>query len=233
MSETATHSTSLARGLDEFGATRARTLAMARGLTQKELDFVPAANRWSIGEVLDHMVLAEGINRDQISQLVELKKAGRTPRLNLSFSDLNISVAYLPRSVLPILELPLTLMNMLVPDSLRNYLTRNRLVPFQNPDAAAPRRGRTASALISDLTDSLEQTRALFQRNAHLDFAEMVLTHPLLGSYDVPGLIRFMSAHEQRHQSQVADVLKTLRSQNQRGRRCDGLGDTDENILRA
>lgn len=215
MSEMATHSTSLAEGLNEFRATRTRTLAIARGLTQEEFDFVPTANRWSIGEVLDHMVLAEGINRDQISKLIELKKAGRSPRLDLSFSDLNISIAYLPRSVLPILELPLTLMNMLVPNSLRNYLTRHRLVPFQNPDAAAPRRGRTASALISDLTESLTQTEALFQTNSHLDYGEMVLTHPLLGGYDVPGLLRFMSAHEQRHQSQVADVLKTVRLLNQ------------------
>ena len=25
--------------------------------------------------------------------------------------------------------------------------------------------------------------------------------------YDVPGLLRFMSAHEQRHQSQIADIV--------------------------
>ena len=215
MTATATHSNSLAEALDEFHATRARTLVQARDLTQEELDFVPGTNRWSIGEVLDHMLLAEGINRAQIAKLIELKKVGRNPKLDLSFSDLNISVAYLPRSVLPVLELPLTLMNMLVPNSLRNYLTRRRLVPFQNPDAAAPRRGRTASALISDLTDSLKETTTLFQSNPHLDYGEMVLRHPLLGSYDVPGLLRFMSAHEQRHQSQIADVLKMVRSLNQ------------------
>lgn len=216
MITTATHSTTnLVESLNEFRATRARTLAMARGLTQEELDFIPAANRWSIGEVLDHMVLAEGINRDQISKLIELMRAGRSPKLDLSFSDLNISVAYLPQSILQVLELPLTLMNMLVPNSLRNYLTRHRVVPFQNPDAAAPRRGRMASALITDLTDSVNQTEALFQANPHLDYGEMVLRHPLLGSYDVPGLLRFMSAHEQRHQSQIADLLKTLRSLDQ------------------
>lgn len=209
---TVTHSNSLAEGLDEFRETRARTLAMARALTPQDLDFVPGANRWSIGEVLDHILLAGSINRGQIAKLIELKKAGRSPKLDLSFSDLNISIAYLPQSVLSILEVPLTFMNMLVPNSVRNYLTRHRVVPFQNPDAAAPRRGRTASALISDLTESLKKTEALFQTNSQLNYEEMILRHPLLGSYNVPGLLRFMSAHEQRHQSQVVDVLKSLRS---------------------
>ena len=216
MITTATHSTTnLPESLDEFRATRARTLSMARRLTQEELDFVPAAGRWSIGEVLDHMVLAEGVNRDLISKLIELRRAGRSPKLDLSFSDLNISVAYLPQSVLQVLELPLTLMNMLVPNILRNYLTRHRVVPFRNPDAAAPRRGRMVSVLITDLTDSVNKTEALFQANSCLDYGEMVLRHPLLGKYDVPGLLRFMSAHEQRHQSQIADVLTIMRSLNQ------------------
>jgi hypothetical protein len=96
---------------------------------------------------------------------------------------------------------------MLVPNCLRDYLTRHRLVPFQNPDAAAPRRGRTASALNGDLINSLKKTEALFQSYPLLDYGEMVLRHPLLGSYDVPGLLRFMAAHEQRHQSQINNIM--------------------------
>jgi uncharacterized damage-inducible protein DinB len=193
--------------LAEFRATRERTLALADGLTQTQLDYSPARGRWSAGEVLDHMLLAEGANRDQIVRLIELKRAGRRPELNLTFSDVNVSVAYLPRSVLPLLETPLTLMNMLVPDGLRNYLTRNRLVPFRNPDVATPRRGRAAGRLRDDLADSLRETEALFQNNPDLDYGEMVVQHPLLGRYDMPGLLRFMSAHEQRHQSQIADII--------------------------
>lgn len=203
----ATYSSDIEQSLNEFCATRARTLAISRGLTQEQLDFVPRPNRWSAGEVLDHMLLAEGINNDQISRLIELKKAGRNPSLDLSFSDLNISIAYVPRSLLSVFEVPLTFINMLVPNCLRDYLTRHRLVPFQNPDAAAPRRGRTASALTGDLNNSLKKTEALFQSYPSLHYGEMVLRHPLLGSYDVPGLLRFMAAHEQRHQSQIKDII--------------------------
>ena len=206
MSAAATRRTNLAEALDEFRATRERTLAMVKGLTQEQFDFAPAPDRWSIGEVLDHMLLAERLNREQIETLIELKKRGRKPELNLSFSDLNISIAGVPQTLLSLFEAPLTLMNMFVPNAVRNYLTRNRLIPFRNPDAASPRRGRPSNELCDDLVASLQETERLFQSNPRLDFDEMIVQHPLLGRYDVPGLLRFMSAHEERHQSQIAST---------------------------
>jgi len=186
---------------------RERTLTMADGLTQTELDYSNAPERWSVGEVVDHMLLGERINREQIARLIEMRRKGRKPELSLTFSDLNIGVAGVPRCVLPLLEAPLTLMNMFVPDSLRNYLTRNSLIPFRNPDPATPRRGRPASELRGDLIASLQETETLFHSNPDIDYSELVLHHPLLGSYNVPGLLQFMSAHEQRHQSQIRDIL--------------------------
>lgn len=202
----ATHSTRLAEGLDEFCATRARTLAMVDGLTQAQLDFAPGPDRWSIGEVLDHMLLGERLNREQIAKLIQLKREGRRPELILTFSDLNVSVVGVPRFLLPLFETPLTLMSMFVPESLRNYLTRKRLIPFRNPDPANPQRGRSATELRGDLIASLQETGRLLQNNSQLDYDQMFVQHPLLGRYDVPGLLGFMSAHEERHQSQIAGI---------------------------
>jgi len=207
MTRGTTHSSDLAEPLAEFRATRERTLAMMNELTQTQLDYVSAPQRWSAGEVLDHMLLAERINRDQIARLIEMSRKGKKPELNLTFSELNISVAGVPQSVLPVFEAPITLMNMFVPDGLRNYLTRTRLIPFRNPDPATPRRKRMAAELRNDLITSLRETEQLFQTNTELDFTRMVVRHPLLGSYDVPGLLRFMAAHEERHQSQIREVL--------------------------
>jgi len=209
MIATATHSGSLAKSLDEFASTRARTLTLINGLTQDQFDSVPAPNRWSIGEVLDHMLLAERLNREQVAKLIELVREGRRPELRLTFSDLNVSIAGLPRVLLPLFETPLTLANMFVPDCVRNYLTRTPLVPFRNPDQGTPRRGRPASELRGDLVTSLEVTKNLFENNPDLDYDHMFLQHPLLGRYDVPGLLRFMSAHEQRHQSQVTILSRS------------------------
>lgn len=209
---TATSSTRLASGLDEFRATRARTLEMSEGLTQEQVDFVPGADRWSIGEVLDHMLLGERLNRVQIEKLIQLTREGQRPELILTFSDLNISVVGVPRFLLPLFETPLTIVNMFVPDSLRNFLTRTRLIPFRNPDPATPRRGRSVAELRGDLVASLQETQRLFQSNPDLDYEGMVVQHPLLGRYDVPGLLRFMSAHEERHQSQIAGIQAAAHS---------------------
>src|SRR5436305_14998558 len=91
----------LRESLDEFRATRARTLALADGLSQEQLDYAPAPGKWSAGEVLDHMLLAEATNRGQIARLVELKRAGRRPALRLTLSDVNVSAPYVPRTILP------------------------------------------------------------------------------------------------------------------------------------
>ena len=211
MVATATGTSSAVPELDEFGATRARTLAIAEQLTPKQLEFTPGPNQWSVGEVLDHMILAERVNREQVTKLIEMKRRGRVAELNLSFSDLNISVAGVPRCILPLIEGPITLMNMFVPNGLRNYLTRHRLIPFRNPDVATPRPGRSATELSNDLKASLQRTEMLFHNNADLNFNELILRHPLLGSYNVPGLLRFMAAHEQRHQSQINDILASPR----------------------
>src|SRR5947207_1945186 len=145
----------LSDSLDEFRATRARTLAMAEGLSQAQFDFVPGPNRWSIGEVLDHMLLGERLNREQIARLIQLAREGKRPELILTFSDLNISVVGVPRSFLPLFEAPLTLMNMFVPESLRNYLTRKRLIPFRNRDPTTPHHVLSAAEPRAELGASL------------------------------------------------------------------------------
>ena len=206
MVATATQPSGIVGGLDEFRATRNQTLKLAGQFTQPQLEFTTGPDQWSAGEVLDHMILAERVNRDQITRLIELARQGRTPELNLTISDLNISIAGVPRGLLALVAGPLTFMNMFVPDGLRTYLTRNRLVPFRNPDAATPRRGRSATELLNDLKISFQQTEKLFRSNDDLDYDKLILRHPLLGSYNVPGLLRFMAAHEQRHQSQINNI---------------------------
>lgn len=193
--------------LKMLSSTRSSTLAMAQPLSQRQLDFAYAPGKWSAGEVLDHLLLAEKLNRDQISELIELKKGGRKAFVRRSFADVNVSIAHIPKPVLPFLEIPFTLLNMCVPDGVREYMARNRVIPAQNPDSATPRRGRAAAQLGAELAASLKQTEDLLRANPDLNYDEMFVQHPLMGTNDVPGLLRFMALHEQRHQSQIGDIL--------------------------
>ena len=40
-----------------------------------------------------------------------------------------------------------------------------------------------------------------------LDYHDMSVQHPLMGTNDIPGLLRFVALHEQRHQSQINNII--------------------------
>jgi hypothetical protein len=175
------------------------------------MDYAPAPGKWSVGEVLDHLLLGEKLNRSYIAKVIEMKKAGQQPVLKLSFADVNVSVGYIPKSLLPFAEVPFTLLNMFLPGSVRDFMTRYRIIPSQNANQTTPRRGRSADELRNELVFFLKEMEALLQANSHLNYYEMRIQHPLMGANDVPGLLRFLALHEQRHQSQISDIMLSSR----------------------
>jgi uncharacterized damage-inducible protein DinB len=191
-----------------FRATRDRTLELSEGLTQAQIDFSPGAGQWSVGEVLDHLLLVEALNRPEIAELIDLEKSGRRPYLKRTFADVNVSMAFIPKSMLPSLAVPFRLLNMMVPRFAREFMTRYRLVPAQSPDAGTPRRGRSIDELRQELHASLQEMVALFEAHPTLDYAAMIHQHPLLGVNNAVQLLRLVALHEQRHQSQISDILR-------------------------
>ncbi len=155
--------------LEFHRATRTQTLAMVQELSQGQIDYAPAPSKWSVGEVLDHLILGQ--------------------RLYLSYIEEVIG------------------MNLFLPNGVRDFMTRNRVVPAQNPNIATPRHGRSTNELRNDLISSLKETEALLESRPDLDYGEMMIQHPLLGNNTVPGMLRFLALHEQRHQSQIKSVL--------------------------
>lgn len=194
------------RAFQEFAAARGRSVALAAPLSQAQLDFSPRRGRWSIGEILDHLLLAEKLYRGEIAQLVDLARAGKRPYIRRSFSDVNISPLFMPDLFLPLLEVPFTIMNRLVPQSVRDFAVEFPLLPMRNPSIATPRPRRAAAELRDDLVSSLERTRTLLVSNAELPYAGMVSEHPLMGAANVPQILAFLARHERRHQSQIEKV---------------------------
>ena len=192
-------------------AARAQTLAALGPLAQAQLDFSPGPRRWSVGEVADHLLLAEGLYRDEIGRLIALARAGERPYLKRSFADINVSPFYLPTPVLSMLEVPFGLMSRVIPDTVRSFITEFPLLPARNPGLATPRHGRRAADLRADLARSIADTRALIAANMDLDMTRMISEHPLTGASNVPAILRFLSEHERRHQGQMEKVRSDSR----------------------
>jgi len=199
--ETVTH------GLEEFRHVRLHTLELISPLSQQDLDFLPVPGQWSVGEVVDHIILAADSLKQILEELVRLKRSGQRPFISLSFADFDISFAFLPKSLLPVMELPLSLFSRFVPAGARNFLIANRLLPFRAARSATPRRGLPAQELKDRLLTSFEAVKSIFQGNADLDFQEMATQHPLFGHVVMTDLPTLMTSHEVRHQKQIADVL--------------------------
>ena len=196
--------------LEHFRMVRTRTLGLVRDLTQAEMDYAPAPEKWSVGEVLDHLLLAERFFRQEIRQLIERQKTGQTPVLRRGFAELDISIAFIPKALLPFLEIPFSLLNPFVPRAVRDFFVRSRLIPAQHPRVAAPRKGRPADQLRAELSASLGETEALFEAYPHFNYHQMQYIHPLLGTNDVLQLLNIVRLHEERHQEQIADVIRAL-----------------------
>jgi uncharacterized damage-inducible protein DinB len=192
-------------------AVRAQTIAALSSLSQAQLDFSPAAGRWSIGEVTDHLLLSEKLYRGEISRLVALARAGERPYLKRSFADINVAPLFLPTPILSLLETPFSFMSRLIPESVRSLVTELPLLPTGNPDIATPRAGRPGSELRAELARSFRDTRALIDANRDLDFSRMISEHPLTGKSTVPQTLRFLSQHERRHQGQMERVRSNPR----------------------
>lgn len=192
--------------LASLESARAQTVRLAAPLSQPQLDFSPAARQWSIGEVLDHLRLAEALWRREIAELVRLARAGRRPYLRRTFDDVNVSPFFLPNAILPWLDAPLTFVNRIMPDAIRDLATEVPFLPTRNPDGATPRPRRPGAELRGALLSSLAETRALIASNADLDFGAMVSEHPLTGPTSVPQILAFLARHERRHRAQIERV---------------------------
>jgi hypothetical protein len=176
-------------------------------MTQAQSEFAPQG-KWSAGEVLHHLLLADNLYLRNFARLIELQKSGEPQVLRSRFADLNPSIAYIPKSLLPMLEIPFTVANLFVPSVVRETLTQFRLLPAQNPDITTPQKGRRISELRASLQSSYDDIAALFSANPELDYRAMRFQHPIMGSNNVLQMLRIAAFHERRHQSQIQDLQR-------------------------
>lgn len=195
------------RALALHRATRESTLAIIQDLTQAQADFFPAKGVWSIGQNIGHLLLTDGLYRTWIQRLVDASKKGGARNIVLTFREIDNSVAFIPRDVIPKLILPLNVMNLFVPRALRETLFRVPLIPGQHPSSSEPEPSQPIEALRAEAASSLLATEEIFRANLPPGLMKTTLSHPVLGTNNVAQLLRILAAHEERHHGQIRRVL--------------------------
>ncbi len=197
--------------LREFQKTRERTFSLIAGLSDDDMATRPAPEKWSAGELVDHLLRAENLWRSEVEELIRLERSGRQPYLNRLLTDFPLPVVErLPVPLLGLFSIPLTVFNTFLPASFFETFLRLRVLPAPAPPALTPRSGRTADELRGELQNGLRQTVAVFEDNDDLKFRRQLYQHPLFGVVNSVALLRFITVHEQRHQEQLKEILAGL-----------------------
>lgn len=193
--------------LEPLRSTRRETLRLVEGLSQAQVDFSPGPAKWSVGEILDHLIRVDLLFRDEYEELV---RQGRNSGCAFRFrglSETGLTLPLVPDALLPLFDLPAAVMGVVIPRPVRQIVLGNRSVPAQAPPPIQPRKGRAADDLRRDLRAAVERLEALLGENRNLRLDRLYYYNPLIGLTDLPGMTAFTASHESRHQEQLREIL--------------------------
>ena len=198
-------------GLQQYRAAREGTISIIQGLSQRQAEFQPAENKWSISQNVEHLLMTEDLYRAQIQNLIALARSGNGTNIELSFREINTSIAYIPREVIPLFSLPLKMFNMFVPQPIREQLFRVPFIPAIAPTVSTPETCRPLAELRMQCNSSLSATEAVLRGDLPANLDKMTITHPILGTNNIAQIFRIIAAHEERHHTQMRGVMENAR----------------------
>jgi len=191
---------------DDARAIRRETLALVEGLDQEQSEFRPAEDKWSVGQVLDHLLKLDELVIRELEITLDQRRSG-LPFVYRSLGDVDTTLPWVLRPILPFVEIPFSFFNAVFPQSWRRALTGNRNIPLQAPGIIKPRSGRPIDTLREELRltyDVLEQQQ---NDNEKYNLNNVYYYNPITGLNSVAGMYKFIANHEERHQGQLRDIL--------------------------
>ncbi|MEM7357144.1 MAG: DinB family protein [Acidobacteriota bacterium] len=188
-------------------AVRRQTLSRVQDLDQKQADYRPGRGKWSVGEVLDHLVKLDDLIVRELGVAIERRRLG-LPFVYRGIADIDTTLPWVLKPVLPFFEVPFSIFNTAVPQPVRRALTGNRRIPVQAPKIIEPRFGRPIETLRRELDSTFSALEQQQAENPRIDLNRVYYYNPITGLASVAGLYRFVSNHEQRHQKQLHDILQ-------------------------
>jgi uncharacterized protein YciI len=167
-----------ARLVDLLQRTQQEIVNESNGLSSEQLAFKAAPERWSIAEVLEHIVLAENLIFDLTTQV--LKTTPQPAKKDAKKQQEN--------------------------DALILKVILDRSAKFQAPEPLKPtHQWPTGAALIEEFNKRRGGTIE-FVRTTELDLRSYFRDSPLMKDMDGYQWLLFLNAHSQRHLAQLREV---------------------------
>lgn len=150
------------------------------GLSQAQLDFKPAPDRWSISENLSHLNKVErGLPKLYPILLQKLEAAGWKPETEGSMLN-----------------------------SLERTTLTDPAQKFQAPERVRPQAGFTKDELLTALKQSRQAIVEAVAQAPEYDLSGVTWPHPALGDINFYQWVLFIGKHEQRHLGQIEEIKK-------------------------
>jgi len=162
----------------ELEDARAELLREVDGISQPQSEWRPGPGEWSIGEVIDHLAIAEVATGKLTTKLTKEAATGGAPAL---FPHDLTEFAALPK-----------------PASAR----------LDAPEFVQPTAGKPFDELLATLSAVRERSRQSFDRLAACDPRPLRFRHIHFGDMDLAQWWRLTGEHDRMHLAQVRDVKR-------------------------
>jgi len=161
---------------DELQAVRAQVLHEAEGLSQAQANWKPSEKDWSVGEIVDHITVAEIATGKLTTKLT--KEAEAAGALGAFPADLT---AFAPLPPVP-------------PG------------PMEAPPVVWPGQGKPIGELIAALKATRERSRQSVEKLATVDPRRLTFNHFRFGDLDLAQWWKLQASHEGMHLAQLREV---------------------------
>ena len=161
---------------DELQAVRAQVLQEAEGLSQGQADWKPSEKDWSVGEIVDHITMAEVATGKLTTKLTKEAEAAGT--LGMFPADLTAFAALPP-----------------MPPG-----------PMEAPPVVWPGHGKPIGELLAALKATRERSRQSVEKLGTVDPRRLTFRHFRFGDLDLGQWWKLQASHEGIHLAQLREV---------------------------
>ncbi|HXG05262.1 MAG TPA: DinB family protein [Candidatus Binatia bacterium] len=161
---------------DELQAVRAEVLREVEDLSQRQADWKPGEKEWSVGEVVDHLTIAE-INTGKLTTKLtrEAEAAGRLAPFPADYAAIPPLPPWPPG-------------------------------PAEAPPVVWPQAGKPIGELIAAMKAVRERSRQSIERLGQVDPRPLTFKHFRLGDLDLAQWWKLQAEHDRTHLAQLREI---------------------------